>query len=144
MLDVGLVHLRSSGDISRVRGSATRDLRAAAAPRHRCRQEEGQFERLARQPRQAHELEKRDPLGVLIQHRPAVDDLFDPFAGPPARHGRERLAVWIMNIRPELEADRRTEMNPVDAAVGKQGPLGSDRLAGGEVIIVWRRGDLAN
>src|SRR4030095_4043203 len=49
-----------------------------------------------------------------------------------------------MTIGPEVEADRGTEMNPVDAAVGKQGSLVSDDRARVELVIVWRRGDLAD
>src|SRR6266567_9136781 len=102
---------------------------------------DGQLKWLARQAGKPGEGKVSCPLGVVVQHRTALQGLRRPFAPPVGDRG-ERLAPGVVRVGPEIQAHRRPDVNPLETTVREQRRRRSDRLTGREVHIVWRYGEL--
>src|SRR5439155_4295213 len=89
--------------------------------------------------RQVRELQKRDALGVLVLFLA----VHDPIVGVPVGNRGEGVSLRIKGIRPLLQKYRRADVNPIQAAIGKERGRRSNRLAGREIEIVGRNGELA-
>ena len=92
-----------------------------------------QFQAVLRHSREGDEVEKRDPLVVLVTDAVPIGD---PFIGPPARDRREGRAGGVVRVRPCFHAHRRPDVHPGKAAVRKPRLRRSNRFAGREIQVV--------
>src|SRR5207247_10177155 len=100
------------------------------------REQERELERLVRFLWKRHMLQETDALVVVAADFLPVFDHLDPLARPPSGDSGERLAARVVNIRPEVQAHRRMDVNPLQPAVAKPCCTRPDGLADGEIDIV--------
>ena len=105
-------------------------------------QAERQLQPLRHPSWQVRELQERDPLVVLVEAAAVLEPLSARRAAPPVGDRREGLGVRIVHVGPQIEADRRVDVNPGQATVGKPGRWRRHRLSSREVDVVGRHGKL--
>src|SRR6266699_4608154 len=103
-------------------------------------EEERQLELLARSARKLCELQKWDPLVVLVDLRP----IRYPFVAPPAGHGGKRFTAKVMHVRPSLQANRRADPEPHTATIREQGGWRAHSFSGREVHIMRGHEELSS